>query len=104
MSNGRIISGKEVDARSASRPLSSAKPADGRRYLQFRFIPILDFGYDQFLLFDLVIDTEFSACHRYTSFVLQDLRYSLMSAACLRTFVSAKSNAFRIDFCVAVTA
>lgn len=71
---------------------------------EFCFIPVLGFGYDQFLLFDLVIDTEFSACHYYVSFVLQDLRSSLMPTACLRTFVSARSNAFRIDFCVAVTA
>ena len=35
---------------------------------------------------------------------LETLALEIVPAACLRMFVSARSNAFRIDFCVAVTA
>ena len=54
--------------------------------------------------FDVRGESDFSTCHYYASFVLQDLKSSLMSTACFPTFISDKPNAFRIDFCVAVTA
>lgn len=50
-----------------------------------------------------VISAEFPTCHCYASFILQDLRSSVMPSACLRMFVLAKPNSSKVDYCVSVT-